>query len=106
MNLLFRSRVNHLDRAPTVWARQVRGGAEQATDQRSLVVHRAAIGPQVNAVQLAQGSLLLGSRLPRQTRHFLGRGSHRPTAIVATWHTFKRRDLLPQKADFLAVAAH
>jgi hypothetical protein len=106
MNLLFRSRVNHLERVPTVGARQVRGGAEQATDQRALVVHRAAIRPQVNTVQLVQGRLLLGSRLARQTRHFLGRGGYRPTAIVATWHTFKGRDLLPQKADFLAIAAH
>ena len=106
MHLLLSARVNQDLRAATVGAWKGLGGTEQTTNQRPLVVDGAAVGPQVYAVQLVERRFLLGRRLARQTRHFFGRRSHRPTAIVATRHAFERRNLPPQIADCLAVAAH
>jgi hypothetical protein len=98
--------MNQLHRASAVGAWQGWGGAEQPTDQRALVIHRATVGPQVHAVQLVHGRFLLGCGLARQTRHFLGGRGHRPTAVVATRYTLERRDLPAQRVDFLTVTTH
>ena len=106
MHLFLDPRVYQLLGASAVGARQGLSGAEQPADQRSLFVHRAALWPEVNAVEFVERSLLFGSRLAWQARHFFRRCGDRPTAVVAARHAFERRNLPPQIADFLTVATH
>lgn len=106
MDLLLDPRVNQLHRAAAIRARQGCRGAEQPTDQRPLVIHRAAIGAQVHAVQFIHRGVLLGPRLTRQARHFFWRSGYRTTAVMAAGHALERGDLLAKSADFLTVAAH
>ncbi len=106
MHLLLDSRVNQGFGAAAIGAWQRSRSAEQAADQRALVVHRATVRPQVHAVELVERCLLLCRGLARQARHLFGRRRHRPTTIMATRHAGEGWNLPPQIADFLAIAAH
>lgn len=71
MNLPLHPGVDHFKRSSAVGAWQARRGTEQSTDQRALVVYRAALGAQMHAIEARQGGVLFGHGLARQTSHFL-----------------------------------
>ncbi len=105
-HLLLHPRMNQFHRPAPIRARQGLGGAEQPANQRPLVIHRATIRPQMHTVEFFHSGILLGVGLARQTRHFFGRGGHRPAAVMAAGNALERGNLLSQCADCLAVAAH
>src|SRR5690606_25306854 len=99
-------RLDRLFRAAPAWAGQAGGGAEQPADQRALRVDLAASRPQVHAVELGQRGLVFGVTAHRQTRQFLGRRRHRPTAVMAAGYTVEARYLPAQVVDLAVCAAH
>ncbi len=106
MDLLLDPRVNQLYRPPPIGARQCFGSAEQPADQRPFVIHRAAVRPQMDAVEFIHRRILLGAGLAWQAGHFFRRGGHRTTAVMAARDALERGNLLAQRANFLTVAAH
>lgn len=72
MNLPFHMGVDHFKGPAPIRARQARRGTEQSTDQRALVVHRAALGAQMHTVEARQGGVLFGGGLAWQTGHLFG----------------------------------
>lgn len=70
MDLTLNAGVNHAFRATTVWAGHPWCCTKQSTNQWTLSVYLAALGPQVYTVKVIQCRLVLGSRLHREARHF------------------------------------
>lgn len=69
MHMFLDARVNQLRGPAPVGAWQAFGGAEQPADQRSLLVHCAALWPKVYAVEFVEGRCLFGCRFARQAGH-------------------------------------
>ena len=65
VDVVFGTRVDHVDRAHAVRAQQARRRAEQAADERPLAVGLATLFAQVRAAQVGQCRVVLGLGLDR-----------------------------------------
>ena len=106
MHLTLHRRLDRLLRSATMWARQTRCRAEQAANQRALVVHLATVRSQVHAVVLGQRRIMFGVAFDRQTRQLLRRSRDRPAAIVTAGDAVEARNLATQVIDLAVCAAH
>lgn len=106
MHLLFHVWRGGRFRAAAARAGQAGGGAKQSTDQRSLRIGLAAVRPQVHAIPVGEGSVVLSNALVRQAGHFFRRSGDRATTIVTARFAGEARNLAAQVIDFAVGTGH